>query len=108
MRKYTLFITFLFLVLCGQTAFCSALDVADNTAAQNQTQTVSKSSLAATRVDSKLNETVLHKSVLDYSLPPEIAAVSKKCAAGEVDECYFSFKSFENAPDVKLAAAANV
>ena len=108
MRKYTLFITFLFLVWCGQTAFCSALDVADNTAAQNQTQTVSKSSLAATRVDSKLNETVLHKSVLDYSLPPEIAAVSKKCAAGEVDECYFSFKSFENAPDVKLAAAANV
>ena len=71
-------------------------------------QTVSKSTLAATRVDSKLNETVLHKSVLDYYLPADIAAVAKKCAAGEIDECYFSFKTFENSPDKKTASAANL
>lgn len=77
-------------------------------AADAPVQTVSKSTLAATRVDSKLNETVLHASVMDYSLPPDIASVAQKCAEGETDECYFSFKTFENSSDVKVAAAANV
>ena len=71
-------------------------------------QTVSKSTLAAARVDSKLNETILHKSVLDYYLPADIASVAKKCAAGEIDECYFSFKTFENSPDKKTASSANL
>lgn len=70
-------------------------------------QTVSKSALAAKHLDSKLNETLLHKTVLDYSLPPEIAQAAQACAQGEED-CYFSFKTFENASDPKVAAAANL
>lgn len=77
-------------------------------AGEDAAKTVSKSALAATRVDSKLNETVLHRSVLDYYLPADISAVAKKCAAGETDECYFSFKTFENSPDKQIAAAANL
>ncbi len=70
-------------------------------------QTVSKSSLAARRVDSKLNEVTLHKTVLDYSLPPEIAQAAQTCTQAEED-CYYAFKTFENAPDNRLAAAANL
>ncbi len=68
---------------------------------------MSKSALAAKHVDSKLNETLLHKTVLDYSLLPEIKEAAQTCAQGEED-CYFTFKTFENAADTKLAAAANL
>ena len=69
---------------------------------------VSKSSLTATRMDSKLNEAVLHKSVLDYSLPEELRPVVQKCVAGETDACYFSLKTYENAEDKSVAASANL
>ena len=68
-------------------------------------QTVSKSSIAAHRVDSKLNEVTLHKTVLDYSLPPEIEDAARTCTQGEED-CYFTFKTFENSTDKKISAAA--
>ena len=70
-------------------------------------QTVSKSSLTAKRVDSKLNEETLHKTVLDYSLPPEIEDAARTCTQGEED-CYFTFKTFENSTDKKISAAANL
>ena len=87
----------------------SAVDnLADVNAAQNTSEkTVSKSSLAAHRADSKLNEVALHKTVLDYSLPPEIADTALTCAQGQED-CYFAFKTFENSPDVRVASAANL
>ncbi|MDO5764506.1 MAG: SpoIID/LytB domain-containing protein [Elusimicrobiales bacterium] len=109
MRKHTFFRPFFTLVFCLPAALAWAQPAVQTAPAEQAAgQTVSKSSLAASRVDSKLNETVLHKSVLDYALPADIAAVAKKCAAGEADECYFSFKTFENAPDPKVAAAANL
>lgn len=74
---------------------------------ETATQTVSKSALAAKHLDSKLNETLLHKTVLDYSLPPEIKDAAQTCMQGG-DDCYFAFKTFENASDPKVAAAANV
>ena len=90
----------------------SALGAWAQTAPQTQdapepVQTVSKASLAAHRVDSKLNELTLHKTVLDYALPPEIEDAARTCTQGQED-CYFAFKTFENAPDPKLAAAANL
>lgn len=104
MRRYIFFAGFL--VLFGVEAGFSQTTAADSNVLP--AQTVSKASLAAKHADSKLNETVLHKSVLNYSLPPELAEVAQKCAAGEPDECYFSYKTFENAADSKLAAAANL
>ncbi len=74
---------------------------------QSPTQTVSKSSIAAQRVDSKLNEITLHKTVLDYALPPEIAATASSCLQDDAD-CYFAFKTFENSADTHVAAAANL
>ena len=74
---------------------------------QQPVQTVSKSSLTAKHVDSKLNEVTLHKTVLDYSLPPEIEEAARTCIQGQED-CYFTFKTFENSADVKVAAAANL
>ena len=70
-------------------------------------QTVSKSALAAKHLDSKLNETLLHKTVLNYSLPPEIEQTARICTQGEED-CYFAFKTFENSSDTQVAAAANL
>ena len=113
--KKCLFLS-VFLVICfyaADWAFCAEEGLGSQKEAglgaeETAGQTVSKSALAATRVDSKLNETVLHKSVLDYSLPADISAVAKKCAAGEIDECYFSFKTFENSPDKNTASAANL
>ena len=67
-----------------------------------------KSALAATRLDNQLNETLLHRSVLDYTLPPDIASVVQKCVQGDSDECYVALKTFENATDSHVAAAANV
>lgn len=113
MRKHTFFR--LFFALAGgilpALAFAQAapqVSAAQTDVQTSTVQTVTKSSLAASRVDSKLNETLLHKTVLDYALPADVAAVAKKCAAGEADECYFSFKTFENSPDEKTAAAANL
>ncbi len=76
-------------------------------AAPAPVQTVSKSSLTAKHADSKLNEITLHKTVLDYSLPPEIEDTARSCAQGEED-CYFAFKTFENSTDTRVAAAANL
>lgn len=80
----------------------------EQTPAPQAGRTVTKSSLTATRVDSKLNEAVLHKSVMDYTLPDELQPIMQKCAAGATDECYFSLKTYENAVEPKLAAAANL
>ncbi len=105
MRKY------LFLALLSGIAFPlfqPCVSAQTDATADDALQTVSKSALAAKRAGTKLNETLLHKTVLDYSLPVDIAAVSKKCAAGETDACYFSFKTFENSTDTSVAAAANL
>ena len=105
MRKY------LFLALLSGIAFPlfqPCVSAQTDATAEDALQTVSKSALAAKRAGTKLNETLLHKTVLDYSLPVDIAAVSKKCAAGETDACYFSFKTFENSTDTSVAAAANL
>lgn len=70
--------------------------------------TAAKPALSAARLDNQLSETVLHKSVLNYTLPAEIAAAAQKCAQYSVEECYFSFKPLENSSDAQLAAAANL
>ena len=119
MKKCLLLLAFLAGALSAPQAVWSAPDAAASAAAgavaaqptdedEAPAQTVSKATLAATRVDSKLNETVLHQTVLDYTLPPEIADVAQKCVQGDTDECYFSFKTFENASDPKVASAANL
>lgn len=69
--------------------------------------TVSKNALV-TRVNLQLSDNILHSSVIDYSQPSELADVAQKCAAGETDDCYFSYKAFENAADPAVAARANV
>ncbi len=68
---------------------------------------VKKSALVA-RVDLQLNDTILHSTVLDYALPQPLQAVAEKCAEGDNDECYFSYKAFENAEDPAVAAQANL
>lgn len=68
---------------------------------------VSKSSLVA-RVDLQLSDKILHSTVLDYAQPPELAAVAEKCLASGPDECYFSYKAYENAADAAVAARANL
>ena len=119
MKKCLLLLAFLAGALSAPQAVWSAPDAVASAAAgtvaaqptdeeEAPAQTVSKSTLAATRVDSKLNETVLHQTVLDYTLPPEIADVAQKCVQGDTDECYFSFKTFENASDPKVASSANL
>ena len=84
MRKLGIF----FVVLLAG-GVCFSQEEAEETAAVSKT--VQKSSLTATRADSKLNETLLHKSVLDYSLPQEIEEVAQKCVAEEIEACFFSF-----------------
>lgn len=69
--------------------------------------TVSKSSLV-TRVDSQLNDKILHTSVQDYQQPKELAEVAKKCLNAEPEECYFYYKFYEKAEDVSVAARANL
>ncbi len=112
MRKYTFLAVLLAsFPVAAQTlnAVASAVDtLADtSTAGQAPAQTVSKSSIAAQRADSKLNEITLHKTVLDYSLPPEIEQAARTCTQ-EGEDCYFAFKTFENSTDKHVAAAANL
>lgn len=101
MRK-CLFIFTLFMV-CP----LAAQEAPESATGADPVQTVSKSSLTAKHADSKLNEELLHKTVLDYSLPPEIEDAARTCTQGQED-CYFVFKTFENATDPKVAAAANL
>lgn len=113
MRKFTfLFVFFVAFPLVAQPlsgVSSSADNLAEDASTQEEApaQTVSKSSIAAKRADSKLNEITLHKTVLDYSLPPEISSTAATCAQGEED-CYFAFKTFENSNDTRVAAAANL
>lgn len=122
MRKYTVLLSFLALcaapcVQAQQTAAAAAPAVGEVTyaeqgAAASGTEehpagTVTKNSLV-TRVNLQLSDNILHSSVMDYSQPQELAAVAEKCAAGEMDECYFSYKAFENASDPAVAARANL
>ena len=98
MRKYLLiFVFFVSLPLAAQQA----------DEPEQPVQTVSKSSLTAKHVDSKLNEVTLHKTVLDYSLPPEIEEAARTCTQGQED-CYFTFKTFENSAEPQVAGAANL
>lgn len=73
-----------------------------------QSGTVSKGSLVTARAESRLNETVLHSSILNYGLPLQITEAAQKCISEDPDECYFSFKFFENSTNPATAAAANV
>ena len=88
----------------------SAQAVSGAAAEGSSSQTAGKPSttLTATRLEGGLNEAVLHKSVMDYTLEPQVAAVAQKCVQGQVDECYFAFKTFENSGDPSQAAAANL
>lgn len=74
---------------------------------QNTPQPAKRTLLKATRADSKLNETILHSTSIDYALPPEIANVVFKCR-DNADDCYFSLKTYENSADKNIAFAANV
>ena len=74
---------------------------------QHAAGTVTKSSVV-TRLNLQLSDRILHTTVMDYSQPAELAAVAEKCAAGEPDECYFSYKAFENSEDPAVAARANL
>ncbi|MBO5911432.1 MAG: hypothetical protein J6Q05_04510 [Elusimicrobiaceae bacterium] len=106
MRKHLLILALLgALPLCAQEA-PQPQETQESVTVQ-LVQTVSKSSIAAHRMDSKLNEVTLHKTVLDYSLPPEIEDAARTCTQGQED-CYFTFKTFENAADTRVAAAANL
>lgn len=112
MRKFTILIAFFAALPVAAQPLSGMSSAADNLAEdpavqEAPAQTVSKSSIAAKRVDSKLNEITLHKTVLDYSLPSEIADTAATCAQGEED-CYFAFKTFENSNDTRVAAAANL
>ena len=113
MRKFTILLAFfaaLPLIAQPLSGVSSAVDnLAEESSTQEEApaQTVSKSSIAAKRADSKLNEITLHKTVLDYSLPTEIATTAATCGQGEED-CYFAFKTFENSSDTRVAASANL
>lgn len=79
-------------------------DVAPQT---DSAQPTKRTLLKATRADSKLNETILHTTEIDYTLPPEIQQVVTKCY-DDADDCYFSLKTYENVADPQIAFAANV
>ena len=70
--------------------------------------TGTKPALASARFNGNLNEAALYKSVLDYSLPPEVAATAQKCVTAHPDECYIALKAYENSDDPQQAAAANL
>ena len=109
MRKSSNFFIFLVLIGWNCVAYAQADLPSGSTPQTNDSAPAkTKPALAAARLDNQLNETVLHKSVLDYSLPPEISAITPKCVRGDADECYFSLKTFENSEDSAVAAAANL
>ncbi len=92
------------ILLAGAGSVFAQTETSTGPAAQTET----KSTLAATRFTGNLNEDVLYNSVMDYTLLPAIKSVSQKCLAGEMDACYFSFKTYENSSDPQEAAAANL
>ncbi|MCQ2410419.1 MAG: hypothetical protein MJ053_02620 [Elusimicrobiaceae bacterium] len=99
MGKRRYFLIFGLVVLLGR--FCAAQEVP-------VAQTGNKPALATARLESNLNEAALYKSVLDYSLPADLAATAQKCANADPDTCYFSFKPYESAAEPTQAAAANL
>lgn len=109
MGKYSVWIGILAFVL-GEFPVVAqeAGELGPGTQVSAPAQADTKSALTAARLDNQLSETVLHKSVLDYTLPAQLAPLPAKCVQGGVDECYFAFKAFEDAADPALAASANL
>ena len=97
------FFIYLFFTFCAAGALFAQTAPAFDTATQ---EAPARTSLKATRADSKLNETLLHQTEIDYSLPPEIAQTAAKCRT-DADGCYFSLKTYENAAEPQVAFAAN-
>ncbi len=71
-------------------------------------QPTAKSALAAARFEGNLNQAVLYKTVLDYSLPDEISTLTQKCVSTGSDECYIALKSYEKDSQTQVTAAANL
>lgn len=109
MGKYSVWIGILAFVL-GEFPVVAqeAGELGPGTQVSAPAQADTKSALTAARLDNQLSETVLHKSVLDYTLPAQLAPLPAKCVQGGADECYFAFKAFEDAADPALAASANL
>ncbi|WP_458402553.1 hypothetical protein [Candidatus Avelusimicrobium sp.] len=126
MRKYVLFLS---VFICGVSAWAQsapakavpAVGHANYTMSEGVAEsmdavkegagfvsgTITKSSLV-TRMDFQLNDKILHTSVQDYRQPQELAEVAEKCLSAEPDECFFYYKSYENATDKAVAARANL
>ncbi|MBR3632667.1 MAG: hypothetical protein IKN49_06410 [Elusimicrobiaceae bacterium] len=68
---------------------------------------VSKSSLV-TRIDMQLSDKILHANTLDYSEPDPLDNVAEKCLTSTPEECFFLYKTYENAPLAITAAQANL
>lgn len=109
MGKYSVWIGILAFVL-GEFPVVAqeAGELGPGTQVSAPAQADTKSALTAARLDNQLSETVLHKSVLDYTLPAQLASLPAKCVQSGADECYFAFKAFEDAADPALAASANL
>ena len=65
-------------------------------------------SLTAVKMQSRLSDPALFKSVLSYTLPPEFENAMDKCRQGLGDECFFSLKGFETDANPAVASAANM
>ncbi len=110
MRKSFIFTTF-FLLSSALTAQTPQPDAATAPAEETvaaSAQTGTKTTLAATRFTGNLNEDVLYKSVMNYTLPENIQTVTQRCVTEGVEECFIALRSFENSSDPHEAAAANL
>lgn len=65
-------------------------------------------SLTAVKMQSRLSDPALFKSVLSYTLPAEFENAMDKCLQGLGDECFFSLKGFETDANPAVASAANM
>lgn len=55
----------------------------------------------------RLNETLIRRSLTDYSFPPELDAAAESCREDGPEECFFRYKTFENSENAAVRAAAN-
>ncbi|WP_428897890.1 SpoIID/LytB domain-containing protein [Parelusimicrobium proximum] len=57
--------------------------------------------------DIRLNNDLIRRSVMNYTLPPALERVNQKCKSVTSEECFFNYKPFEHDEDKTVAMQAN-
>ena len=91
----------------GEVTYAETSNASSENPSEAGAGVVSKSSLV-TRIDMQMSDKIIHANSLDYAQQDAIRSIAEKCVTVGPEECFFLYKTYENAPLALTAAQANL